>query len=342
MKVIDLFLNYRSAPEIVAFANRIIAQSPREYGRPQQAVRESHGDVSVQEYPEMDDAVVAVCDEINESVKAGAPPGSFAVLGRTHAVLHPFVGTLRFLGVPVATQSTGREGDLWAKPAARKLLRALRLVTNPHDMVAALAVYGARIGPDGVERARSYRVANDSSWIDAVRHVDESLCGWARRMPADNPKLIDCVQVLADYSGELDEAFSDEAEQALDEWMKAQGTNWWSATVSELLDWVSARQVDVASQDEIRDGAVNCFTVHAYKGLERPIVYVVGCTDTLFPHKKDRGDTDKIEESRRLLYTAITRAQHRLTLVWWHSEISLGGRGKPVETTRSRFLEGVV
>lgn len=342
MKVIDLFLNYRSLPEIVSLANRIIGQSTREYGKPQQAVRESNGQdaVMVQEYPTMDDAVVCVCDEINQGIIAGQPPGTFAVLGRTHAVLHPFVGTLRFLGVPVATQSTGRDGDLWKKPAARKLLRALRLVTNPHDMLAALAIYGARIGPDGVERARSYRTANDSSWVAAIRHVDESLCGWSKRMPADNPKLIDCVSVMSDYSGELDEAFGDEAEKALDEWMRAQGQDWWSATVSDLLDWVSARQIEVASQDELRDDAVNVFTVHGYKGLERPTVYVVGCTDTLFPHKRSHGDAENVEEELRLLFVAVTRAQDKLVLVWWRQEKSFSG--KPVETHRSRFLEGVI
>ena len=343
MKVIDLFLNYRSLPEIVDFADAIIGKSSREYGRTQRAVRESNGTeaVTVQEYQTQDDAVVGVCDEINEAVKAGAEPGSFAVLGRTHHVLQPFVGTLRFLGVPTVTQRAGRESDQWSRPAARKLMRALRLVANPHDMVAALAVYGRRLGPDGTDKARSYRAANDSSWVAAVRHADPTLCGWAARPEVQgNPKLIDVIKVLSDYSGELDEAFSDEAERALDEWMTDQGQEWWTATVSDLLDWVSARHVEVASQDNIRDGAVNVLTSHAGKGLEFPTVYVVGCTDTLFPHKRSHADTESVEEELRLIYTAITRAMDRLVLVWWHSEPSFNG--KPVVTTRSRFLEGIV
>lgn len=341
MKTIDLFLNYRSRPEIISLANRLIAQSPQDYGRPQEAVRPSNPDaVQIGHFSTQKIAVQEVAREIGLNT-AITPPGDVAILGRTHHVIRPFAEVLWSYDVPVATKTWSLDGDLWARPDAKRLLRVLRFIVNPHDMLSAMALYAGRLGPDGMERARSYRVAHEANWIQAIRQADSSLCAWYDEISGDNPKLIDCVRVIAERGGdELAGALNACAEEALGAWMADQKLDWYTATVSDLLDWVSAKQTEIASQDDVRDDAVNVQTVHQFKGLERPVVYVVGCTDTLFPHKRSHKDAEKIEEELRLMYVSFTRAMDRLVIVWWDEEEGYGG--KPVVTQRSRFLEGVL
>lgn len=98
-------------------------------------------------------------------------------------------------------------------------------------------------------------------------------------------------------------------------------------------------QVKLISEVDVADpglGAVSLMTVHAAKGLEFPVVFLMGLEEGLFPHHRSLDDDDKIEEERRLAYVAITRARQRLFLTWARERRSFAEtrRNKP-----SRFLK---
>ncbi len=76
----------------------------------------------------------------------------------------------------------------------------------------------------------------------------------------------------------------------------------------EFLDQCSL----VSDQDELKDAPVTLMTVHASKGLEFPLVFVVGMEQQIFPHSRSHGEPAGIEEERRLFYVAITRAMKKL------------------------------
>ena len=91
----------------------------------------------------------------------------------------------------------------------------------------------------------------------------------------------------------------------------------------------------MSSADEGSDkDAVTLMTMHAAKGLEFPVVFMVGMEDGLFPSSRSAEERD-IEEERRLAYVGMTRAMEELFLTWARSRFSYGGRnyGMP-----SRFL----
>lgn len=96
---------------------------------------------------------------------------------------------------------------------------------------------------------------------------------------------------------------------------------------------------DQVPSDEERGDSLTLMTVHTVKGLEFPVVFVTGMEDGIFPHQRSLGEEAELEEERRLVYVAITRARSRLYLT------RAGQRsawGTPQEFPPSRFLDGFV
>ena len=107
------------------------------------------------------------------------------------------------------------------------------------------------------------------------------------------------------------------------------------AQVDEFLEQVSL----VADADDLSDDdKVIMMTMHAAKGLEYPVVFIVGVEEGLFPHSRALVDANELEEERRLAYVGITRAQERLFLThaWSRQQFGTTQYNPP-----SRFLEEI-
>jgi DNA helicase-2/ATP-dependent DNA helicase PcrA len=130
----------------------------------------------------------------------------------------------------------------------------------------------------------------------------------------------------------------DELVSAVAEWEAESGGG-----IAEFLDEAALlASVDdravAAANDEVPDSAVTLMTLHNAKGLEFPVVFLVGLEEGLIPHRSATGSLQELEEERRLLYVGITRAQERLLLVHCASRMTFGR----TEFARpSRFLEDV-
>jgi DNA helicase II / ATP-dependent DNA helicase PcrA len=102
-----------------------------------------------------------------------------------------------------------------------------------------------------------------------------------------------------------------------------------------LMTSVDDRAVE-AVNDEVPDDAVTLMTLHNAKGLEFPVVFLVGLEEQLLPHRSSTGSLQEIEEERRLLYVGITRAQEQLFLVHCASRMTFG---RSEFARPSRFLD---
>ncbi|MBQ3456185.1 MAG: UvrD-helicase domain-containing protein, partial [Synergistaceae bacterium] len=102
-----------------------------------------------------------------------------------------------------------------------------------------------------------------------------------------------------------------------------------SETLAEVALFTDA-DTDIASDD-----AVGLLTLHASKGLEFPVVFIVGMEENVFPHSRSKDDADELEEERRLCYVGMTRAEERLYLTAARSRRLYGGK---MENDLSRFL----
>ena len=225
----------------------------------------------------------------------------------------------------------------------KDVLGYLRLLLNPQDVISFRRVVNMPkrgIGDATVAAVESFARDEDITVIEAASRVDEiavlqnrakgAVAGFNQVMQALRHHLEDgagparMVEFAAQESGYLAEL---EEERTVDAQGRIENLQELSGVAAELL----ARDPDaglnefleqvslVGEQDEYDadESVVTLMTLHTAKGLEFPIVFMVGLEDGIFPHYRSMTDAAALEEERRLAYVGITRARERLYL--WHA-----------------------
>ncbi len=172
----------------------------------------------------------------------------------------------------------------------------------------------------------NWATSHGLSFHDALRRADDAgvstaaqkgiasfleLLDEARAMLDEGPGAV--LELLLEGSGYLKELHvehSVEAEGRLENLAELVGSAREIASVDDFLEQVSL----VSDTDELDgdSGAVVLMTLHSAKGLEFPIVFLIGCEDGVFPHIRSLTEPEELEEERRLAYVGITRARERL------------------------------
>jgi DNA helicase-2/ATP-dependent DNA helicase PcrA len=347
--------NYRSTQTILAAANAVVAQNlsriPKELwtrnakGAPLELMRA---------YDDQGEAALVV-DRIRE-LRGGLRPDQIAVLYRTNAQSRAFEEALLQHGIHYQVVGGLR---FYERKEIKDALAYLRLALNPLDQVSflrALATPGRGVGEKSVERllelAQSWQCSPlavirehlpDSGLAPRIRVTLErfaSLCaGLTEAAPTLRPREF-LVRVYRD-SGLL-HAFDKEGEvraqsrlENLDELINVAAAfqeSFPQATVADFLDRISLLS-DADYEDQPKK--VLLMTLHAAKGLEFPLVFLVGLEEGVFPHQLSLDDADQLEEERRLCYVGMTRARERLVLSWAQRRRV---QGSYRELTPSRFL----
>ena len=328
-RVVTLGRNYRSAEPILQAAAAVIAHNS--HRRPKKLSSEvGHGEpVSVYLAADEGDEARFVADEI-ERLRATTSLGEVAVLFRINAQSRSFEAELVRRAVPYAVVAGTR---FWERKEVRDALAYLRLLVVPDDVLAfrrAVHVPARGIGQVAMEHLEAVAVAWEVSLPEAARRLPEQLTPRARlaleqffrlleglRALAGSAPALEVVRQLLERSGLAAQyATEDEDDRArranLDELVAA------AAEAGErgldlpgFLDEVAL----LTDADARREGeAVQLSTLHAAKGLEFDVVFLVGMEDGLLPLRRERNGEADEEEERRLAYVGMTRARRRLFL----------------------------
>ncbi|MGE3620377.1 MAG: 3'-5' exonuclease, partial [Acidimicrobiia bacterium] len=209
------------------------------------------------------------------------------------------------------------------------------------------------VGDSSIAKIDVHATARGLSFLEAARRADAAgVSGKALKGIAAFLELLDSVEdLVADdrpaalleallqrsgYLSELEAERSIEAEGRLENLAELVGSAQEAESVEQFLEQVSL----VADVDELDgDGSqVVLMTLHSAKGLEFPVVFVIGMEDGVFPHLRSLGEPDELEEERRLAYVGITRAQERLYLTHAWSRTLFGGTQY---NPPSRFLDEI-
>jgi DNA helicase-2/ATP-dependent DNA helicase PcrA len=331
-RTIKLEQNYRSTQNILDAAGAVIRHNTE---RKEKALWTSNpAGAPIRYYQAMDAEGEArfVAAKIEEHRRLD-PEARAAVLYRTNAQSRVFEEALRRSGI---NYNIVGGFSFYERAEVRDIVSYLKLALNPHDSVAMLRVINtpARgLGKQTLDeldrRAKDYGV---SLWetigivtgsgegfgpraVSALKGFQSLLVGLveaAQKQPAS--EVVKAAILDTGYADSLKAENSDEAEARLENLQELvnAAVDYDREEDGGLRDFIDAAAL-VSDTDQYRgDAPVTLMTMHAAKGLEFPVVFVVGMEDGLFPHSRAAADPAELEEERRLCYVAITRAERFL------------------------------
>lgn len=354
-KVYKLERNYRSTKNILKLANEVIRHNGR---RRDKVLWTENGDGAEAQYYQAEtenDEALYVARTIASLVSSrGMEYSDFAVLMRINALTRAYEQEFAKYDIPFKVFGGFR---FFERREIKDLLAYLRVIANPLDSEAAVRIINVPkrgIGAKTVETLEQYAQQTGLSVYDAVVDVEElPLAAGSRQKVREFGSLLNSLVVkgqelspdelirdvindsgiLSMYADDSDESINkkaniDEFVNSVDEFCKMNK----GATLSDFLNQVTLSS-DTDEMDE--SDYVTLATVHSVKGLEFDTVFVVGMEENIFPVSRAAKGDDDLEEERRLLYVAITRARRRLYFTRSRSRYLYGERSM---TLQSRFL----
>ncbi|MCL6444362.1 MAG: exodeoxyribonuclease V subunit gamma [Alicyclobacillus sp.] len=355
-KVITLATNYRSTETILEAANAVIRHNTQRKEKMLKSVRGLGRPVVVCALTDGEDEARYVADQIQTHVASGGDYGDCAVLYRANAQSRVIEEAFMQQAIPYTIV-----GGLtfYDRREIKDVLSYLRVLVNPQDEISLLRIINTPkrgLGAQAVSRLLDFAHAQEMSLFEALvrgevaglsdgqaesaRTLHETLSelmAWMEGMPVTEflAEVLHATGYRDMYakSGKkedlqrlenIDELFS--VTQSFDRRR--------SGTVLEFLAEVSLMS-EVDKEKGKPEHAVRLMTLHASKGLEFPVVFIIGMEEGVFPHQRTTGDDAAVEEERNLCYVGITRAQDQLYLTYC-TERTLYGQASLREP--SRFL----
>ncbi|WP_314864973.1 DNA helicase PcrA [uncultured Streptococcus sp.] len=365
-KVVLLEENYRSTKTILQAANEVIRNNRNR--RPKNLWTQNEDGEEIVYYRSNDeqDEALFVARTIDQLSREGYSHKDFAVLYRTNAQSRTVEEALLKSNIPY-TMVGGTK--FYSRKEIRDVISYLNLIANPSDNISYERVVNEPkrgVGPGTVEKIRNFASSQEISLLDASANILLSpVKGKAAQAVYDFANmLLDLRERLDDYTvTELVEAVLEKTGYAAS--LAAQATLESQARIENIeeflsvtknfdespdnpadesgLDKLSRFLNDLALIADTDDGdeessEVTLMTLHAAKGLEFPVVFLVGMEENVFPLSRASEDEDELEEERRLAYVGITRAEKILYLTNANSRMLYG---KTNYNQPTRFLREI-
>jgi DNA helicase-2/ATP-dependent DNA helicase PcrA len=360
-KVVTLSQNYRSTQRILEAAHHVIRHNRGRAEKKLWTQKKGGAPVTVSEAGTEQDEAMQIADHVVREVRQGLRKyGDFAVLYRTNAqsrVLEEAFLTMRVPHVLVGGQR------FYDRKEVKDMVAYLRLVLNPRDDASfrrVVNVPARSVGPGTLQRLEAFSMERGSSLWEAANEPalqqelnKKALAGLrafngliedAQRL-AQGGAVTPVLKRLLEQSGYLEELRADRSDESvsrqenLQEFVNVTAEFDASSEEPSLASFLESVALvsDIDSLNETGD-AVTLMTLHSSKGLEFPVVFVVGMEEGVFPHSRSLGSDFELEEERRLAYVGMTRAREELHLT--HA-VRRSLYGQPAFNRRSRFLDDI-
>ena len=351
-KVVLLEENYRSTKTILQAANEVIRNNRNRRPKNLWTQNEDGEDIVYYRANDEQDEALFVARTIDQLSREGYSHRDFAVLYRTNAQSRTVEEALLKANIPY-TMVGGTK--FYSRKEIRDVISYLNLIANPSDNISYERVVNEPkrgVGPGTVEKIRNFAASQEISLLDASANIMLSpVKGKAAQAVYEFANLIlDLRDRLDDYSvTELVELVLKKTGYSVA--LAAQATLESQARIENIeeflsvtknfdenpdnptdetgLDKLSRFLNDLALIADTDDGdqessEVTLMTLHAAKGLEFPVVFLVGMEENVFPLSRASEDEDELEEERRLAYVGITRAEKILYLTNANSRLLYG------------------
>jgi DNA helicase II / ATP-dependent DNA helicase PcrA len=335
--VILLEQNYRSTKTILHAANDVIQKNMNR--KPKNLWTENDQGEKITYYrgdSEQSEAQF-VAGKIKEMTDSGKRKFSeFAILYRTNAQSRVMEEILLKSNIEYSIVGGVKFYD---RKEIKDILAYLRLIANPDDDISLRRVINVPkrgIGSTSLDKVANYAAMNDLSMMQALEEADfiglspkitksviefkELVKGYTQMQEyLSVTELVEEILEKSGYREMLKAEKSIEAQSRLeniDEFLSVtksfEESNDDKSLVAFLTDLALVADIDKLDDDEQPKDAVILMTLHAAKGLEFPVVFLMGLEEGVFPHSRSLMDEEEMEEERRLAYVGITRAEEEL------------------------------
>ena len=360
-KVIKLEQNYRSTQIILDAANAVIENNTGRKPKNLWTENKSGADIIYfQAVDERDEARFVIEQLQNLQRTENKKLGDMAILYRTNTQSRISEEMLIKSGI-----SYNMVGGLkfYERKEIKDIIAYLRVIFNPADSLSLLRIINVPkrgIGDASLAKIQVYAAANNVSLFEAVSNA-AAIDGLSSRFVS---KLDDLAGIIFELMNLANEA---PVEDLIDRVLRDTGyleelenerTPQAQSRIDNLHELISVAQEFAASEEEnnlenflahvalvsdiddteLGEDAITLMTLHSSKGLEFPVVFLVGMEEGLFPHARTLMDETEIEEERRLCYVGITRAKEKLFL---SSTKMRTIYGNTVTYPPSRFLQEI-
>lgn len=346
-RMIKLEQNYRSTGNILAAANAVIKQNKK---RKEKALWTADGDGTQLDYLICADDEDEACQVIEriyaELSRQQLEYSDFAILYRTNSQSRAFEEQLRYANIPYVLIGGQQFFD---RKEVKDVIAYLKVLLNPADEVNLLRIlnYPKRsIGAGSADKLIRFSAEEDQALWSVLKQPEQvsdlnvrtqqaigsfvALLEKYRHRFQQPLRLVETLRELLDELKLVEEIYRQETDakkarrrvenqeevlNAMASYLERES----SPTLAGFLDKVSLLDNDGPKQNDkekkLAQNAVTLMSLHSSKGLEFPVVFLVGMEEGYLPHKKSIYETFDIDEERRLCYVGITRAQRQLVLL---------------------------
>lgn len=323
IKIINLEQNYRSTSNILDAANLVISKNTSHPILRLWTEKEKGERIKLYAARNGFDEADYVVKEVERLVRSNdVSYQDIAILYRTNAQSRVIEEAFLHAGIPYVLVGGVKFYD---RKEIKDVLAFIRYLVNPKDKVSRNRV--EKVGIRRFEKLEEFRKAlsesGEPNGLNSLTTLD----------------VLDLVIQKTDYLA-LFQRETEENIARLENLKELRSVATEFPDVNEFLENVALVELSQNSDKSLvinqsRRDAVTLMTLHAAKGLEYPVVFIVGMEEGLFPHSRSLMDTGQMEEERRLAYVGITRAKEQLYLTYANSRLYFGER---ISNPPSRFI----
>ncbi|MCH1624668.1 DNA helicase PcrA [Ferdinandcohnia quinoae] len=336
--VILLEQNYRSTKRILQAANEVIEKNANR--KPKNLWTENDEGNKIIYYRADSEAMEAqfVTGKIRELVNSGARKyADIAILYRTNAQSRVMEEVL--LKSNISYQIVGGI-KFYDRKEIKDILAYLRVIANPDDDISLARIINVPkrgVGATSLDKIANYAIANELSIFQALHEIEQigvsgkvtntlrefrdQIQNWGQMQ--EFLSVTELVEQVIDKTGYKDALKAEKTLEAqsrlenIDEFLSVtqnfEKQNDDKSLVAFLTDLALVADIDKLEEDETdKNDAVVLMTLHSAKGLEFPVVFLIGLEEGVFPHSRSLMEEAEMEEERRLAYVGITRAEQEL------------------------------
>ncbi|HFH9837777.1 TPA: DNA helicase PcrA [Streptococcus suis] len=350
-KVVLLEENYRSTKTVLQAANEVIENNRNR--RPKKLWTQNAEGEKITYYKASDenDEAIYVASQIGELVRSGKTYKDFAVLYRTNAQSRTIEEALLKSNIPY-TMVGGTK--FYSRKEIRDVISYLNLIANPSDNISFERVVNEPkrgVGPGTVEKIRDFATMQDMSLLEACQNImlsgirgkvaqavlDFSTMLYNLRDRLDSLTVTELVEEVLNQSGYLNALTIQGTIEAnarienIQEFLSVtknfdeKGSEEEETGLETLSRFLNDLALIADTDDDSREASeVTLMTLHAAKGLEFPVVFLIGMEENVFPLSRASEEEAELEEERRLAYVGITRAEQILYLTNANSRLLFG------------------